>query len=48
MKVAKVPTLLKVKTTAQKAKARAANPGLAMKAAPEAMKTAKKAATPRR
>ncbi len=47
MKAAKVPTLPKVKTTAKKPEAKAANPPLAMKAAPEAMKTAK-AATPER
>ena len=47
MKAAKVPTLPKVKTTAKKPEAKAANPPLAMKAVPKAMRTAK-AATPRR
>ena len=47
MKASKVTTLGKVKTTAKKPEAKAANPPLAMKAAPEAMKTAKAVTPPK-
>ena len=46
-KGAKAMAAVKVKTTAKKPEAKAANPPLAMKAVPKAMRTAK-AATPRR